>query len=73
MADNEAFWVVWAPDFGPPRVKHELECRAENEAKRLARQSPGHSFYVLKAMSCTVKDDVRTERLEDRSDEHIPF
>ena len=38
--------------------------RAEEEARRLARQNPGHEFYVLAPCSVTAKTDVMVRRFD---------
>ena len=49
MNSLDVFWVVWNPGAGLPRVKHNTEQKAKNEAERLALLNPGQRFYVLEA------------------------
>ena len=44
---------------GQPMVEHADEELAIREAERLARLNPDQNFYVLEAVMCVVKSDVR--------------
>jgi hypothetical protein len=66
---EDQFWVVWQPNNGSPRVRHDSQHSAQLEAERLARANPGLSFYVLQGVSVTAKTDVVTTRLRDS----VPF
>ena len=44
----EPFWMVYAPQGGPPRVEHPTAEAAKAEATRLAALYPGRQFFVLK-------------------------
>ena len=71
---NAAGYFVWNPDGGPPTYRHDdLEC-AVNEARRLARQSPGHSFIVMSTVGsfCLPKPGPHWTPLEP-DDRSIPF
>lgn len=65
----EAFWVVWLPTGGPPRVRNAYAHEAQKEAQRLARQSPGEDFFVLLANYHVKRTDVTITKLE----EPLPF
>lgn len=71
---KDPFWLVWCPT-GPhsPRVRIDSEDEATRAAENLARSNPGKEFFVLRAVSRSVKRDVDTERLGDESDREIPF
>lgn len=62
------FWMVWNPNGSAPTVCHKSEALAQGEANRLARQHPGQNFYVLQAITETVKNDVVTRRLDVSDD-----
>ena len=63
MDSDAEFYVVWNPNGGNPTMRHGALSSAINEAERLARQCGGQKFYVLKAVTVSTKNDVRTERL----------
>lgn len=44
------FWMVYGLDRGAPRHRHWSKESAQNEAKRLASQTPGVTFVVLAAV-----------------------
>lgn len=45
---DEQFFIVWNPNgMGPPRFRHPTSAAAEKESLRLARENPGHRFYVM--------------------------
>jgi hypothetical protein len=46
------FFVVWNPEHGLPRRRHDNYPSALTEAKRLASLNKGAQFYVL--VSCSV-------------------
>lgn len=72
MPKQEAsFFVVWCPTRGAPTVRHDRYDPAIEEAKRLARSTPGEDFFVLQAM----KRIVRREPIEviDLDDDDIPL
>jgi hypothetical protein len=50
MNYEEAFWMVFSPQGGPPKCVHNIKCSAIREAERLARENPGQEFYVLQAI-----------------------
>jgi hypothetical protein len=66
---DAAFYIVWNPDAGLPRFKHESEHDAVREAERLAGLNPGQRFYVLSAISVSEHKTVVTTRLEHE----LPF
>jgi hypothetical protein len=65
------FYLVWNEDGRAPTKKHESEFSAEEEARRLARGSPGQKFCVLAVVSRIVTTDTIIERF-DASDD-VPF
>lgn len=46
-AKDNPGWLVWNPEGQHPRVTHDRMDGAEREASRLARENPGHRFFVL--------------------------
>jgi hypothetical protein len=66
---DESFYVVWNPRGGNPRVRHDYEGQAEQEAERLARENPGQQFYVLRATKFYERNDIRCVQLNER----MPF
>lgn len=62
---TEAFYVVWQPEHGIPKVQHDSLEQAKAEAERLARLSPGKKFFVLRAMSVSRHVSVDTVDLFD--------
>lgn len=55
---DHTFWMVLGN--GVPTVRHQSQESAEREAERLADLNPGHSFFVLQAL--TRHDAVRVHR-----------
>ena len=56
VPDNEEFWIVWSPEGRhPPSKRYSVDDNARREAERLARECPGHHFYVLRAESVSVE------------------
>ena len=45
------FWMVYSPSGRAPVYRHKSRESAEQEAKRLARENPQLSFFVLKAVT----------------------
>lgn len=66
------FWVVWQPESGAPRHRHESLESATREAERLAECAPRHAFYVLEAVCMSKKVSVITTPLIDPY-EDLPF
>ena len=62
------FWLVWDPQGRAPTHKHQNEGLAQIEAERLARQNPGHQFYVLQPIMVVQRQDIVTKRFS-----RIPF
>lgn len=60
---RKTFWMVWNPAGNSPSFRHETEHGAVFEATRLARMSPGQSFFVLEAVKMVTKSDVTVEEL----------
>lgn len=69
MSHFRQFWMVLGN--GEPQYRHETEESARTEAERLARQCPGHEFYVLQAVGKCAKSDVQWSEPVD--DDGIPF
>ncbi len=66
---EQTFYVVWCPEHGLPRQRHDTRDRAVIEAKRLARMNPGSTFIVMAAVSAVkVRDPVEEVEYDD-----IPF
>lgn len=55
MQDETIFYVVWNPNGGSPRVRHQCEESAKQEALRLAEQNPGQEFIVLASVGTARK------------------
>lgn len=68
--NTEKFWVVWQPESGAPRHRHESRESAQREAERLAECAYPRPFFVLEAISVSQKVTVMTTFLG--SDE-LPF
>ena len=62
---SESFYVVWQPEHGAPRIRHESLLEATYEAERLASINPGKDFFVLHAVAVSRNVSVRTEKLFD--------
>lgn len=43
------FWLIWSPTGYSPKVKHQSHDDAVREARRLAANCHGQSFYVMAA------------------------
>lgn len=59
------FYLVWCPQGGPPRYRHEQKIDAQNEAKRLAAENPSRQFYVLAAFERYESTQVSVTKLPD--------
>lgn len=68
VISNPGFWVVWCPESGNPRVRHQSREGAESKAKSLAASHRGRAFYVLRAEGFAQVEDVTYTELDD-----IPF
>ena len=67
---NRSFFLVWQPETGYTRYRHDDYQLAQLEAERLAAQNPGKEFLVLQAVGGAVSTNI--QRIEfDVSD--IPF
>jgi hypothetical protein len=66
----QPFFLVWNPEGGTPTVKQPSYAVAEGEAKRLARNNPGSSFFVLAAVAEARKVDVGLTRFTINPDAH---
>ena len=62
------FWLVWNPQGRAPTRQHANEGLAQMEAERLAREVPGHQFYVLQPIMVVERQDIVTKRFS-----RIPF
>ncbi len=50
------FYLVWNPESGYTKFKHENYDSAHNEAERLAKENSGKEFYVLQTVErCKIK------------------
>ncbi len=68
------FWMVYGLGSGAPTMRHETRSMAEDEARRLARNAPNITFFVLETVSVAKKVDVTLRRLDDPSyDDEMPF
>ena len=65
------FWFVLNPDGRAPRYRHTSEKSARDEAERLARNNPGVTFIVLKAVASVRSVDVQWTEYDPDSD--LPF
>ena len=65
----EEFWLVWNPEGGTPKQRHDSEESAKVEARRLSEQQPGQEFFVLQAVG--VARPVRSEYVP--LTERLPF
>lgn len=52
------FWMVYGTGQGAPTFRHGTFEGAKAEAERLARQSPGIEFYVLRSIGRARRVDV---------------
>jgi hypothetical protein len=66
------FWFVWNEQRSLPRHKHPSLGDANREAERLARQHPGETFTVLRAVGTCTKNDVIWTSEEAHFDD-LPF
>lgn len=72
MIKEGAFWLVWNPaNDRAPTVRHLTESAARAEAGRLARQSRGDKFYVMRMVAGVVVTDVIWS--EPGKDSDCPF
>jgi hypothetical protein len=55
---SSEFWMIWNEHRSAPTVKHRSDFIARQEAERLARQSPGESFHVLRLVGTVKVADV---------------
>lgn len=58
------FWLVWNPLRHAPNYQHISSKVAEEEARRLAMENPGQSFYVLCPTAQIRRADIFIERYE---------
>lgn len=72
MPKEQLFFVIWNPKKSNPSHRHSNLPSAEAEAMRLARENPGHEFFILAAIAKATKQDVLLERFGDL-DSLIPF
>jgi hypothetical protein len=64
-SEGLAFWLVWCPTGPtPPRVAHSSCAAATKAAELLALQCRGHKFFVMKALSLSEVDGVKTTVLK---------
>jgi hypothetical protein len=70
------FWMVWNVNGRAPTMAHPSEEAANNEATRLARIAPGHTFVVLEArhaFKMVEPTPPPVERIPLNMIDHIPF
>lgn len=74
------FWMVYGLGRGAPHYKHWSKESAQNEAKRLASQTPGEIFVVLSAVEAFKAPIAPVEAVKMRkaspaelNDMEIPF
>ena len=70
MTQQSCFWLVWCLDGSSPKYKHPTPYSAEQEAKRLARATPGTQFVVLQSLSGHLVPSPGIERIDY---DPIPF
>lgn len=66
------FWMVWHEDGNSPRYRHASKQAAIDEATRLAKLTPGATFFVLKATAGIRAKEPDVERAKFEIDP-IPF
>jgi len=66
------FWMVYGLGRRAPVHEHLSEELAANEARRLARENRGVTFFVLKAQRGYLVPDPAVEEVEVEPDE-VPF
>lgn len=68
---TDCFFLVWNSRGRNPQYRHGTEGEAKREARRLARQNPGQTFVVLKAIGhAHMALNVWTRYVDD---DEIPF
>jgi len=70
MSEKPPFWLVWNPLGRIPQFRHQTQKLAEEEARRLANENPGSTFYVLAPVCEIIKQPVTVRRFEL---DEIPF
>lgn len=76
MEQKEPFWMVYGLGQGAPTFKHDTPDAAKTEAERLARISPGTTFYVLQTVGRARKHDVDFQPIKSSHrgfDDDLPF
>ena len=48
---NKPFWLVWSPEGSNPKHCHNTLEEAKKEARRLAKELPGHLFFAVESVS----------------------
>lgn len=59
----KGFFLVWSPKTGYAKKRHPTYKAAENEAKRLAVNSNGRHFYVLRALARAAVEPITLQTL----------
>lgn len=70
MQQSEPFFMVYGLSQGAPTVRHANRVVADAEAKRLAAQHPGVTFYVLATVGKARKVDVDFVTIDP---DEVPF
>jgi len=73
MNHQKTWFVVWQPESGAPRFRHETKASAKQEARRLAGIHPGKKFHVLALIGTAIADNVQWSEPECGHDDDIPF
>jgi hypothetical protein len=69
---SDKFWMVYCAGRSAPTHQHETRISAEAEARRLAGNNPGCSFFVLETVSVAQKVDVVLRRIDEPVDGPAP-
>ena len=59
------FWLVWNENGHPSKYRHASREGAWLEAIRLAKLSPGETFYVLRPVTAVKKADLEITTYTD--------
>jgi hypothetical protein len=60
------FWLVYSPSGKePPRIRYPDRVSAEAAARDMATKFRGSDFFVLKSVSCSAVDGVKTTSMKE--------
>ncbi len=60
------FWLVYSPSGKePPRIRYPDRVSAETAARDMAAKFRGSDFFVLKSVSCSAVDGVKTTSMKE--------